>query len=125
MPTKTDRIEPGIYRVYWIGDVTIQEIFQARDEINMLAADDNITRYIGIIDGTQTQSLPLDLRMLTRSVNEGAIVYLVLNAPMVGEMMGRMFNQFAPMPVEFYKDRDELMARAHVLLGQLDEPMAE
>ncbi|MEL6310000.1 MAG: hypothetical protein AAFV98_04895 [Chloroflexota bacterium] len=117
MPTKTDRVEQGIYRAQWIGYVTIEDVFEARDNIDQLAEADGCTKFIVFIDGTETKTLPFDLRMLTKANNENALANLVLNAPYAGEVMGRMFNKFSPVQAEFFRDRDTLMQRARELLA--------
>ena len=121
MPTKTERIQAGIYCAHWLDHVKIDEVFQASEAVNQFAEEDNVSRFVFIIDATQTKSIPFDLRMLTKTVDERYIAILGLNAPYAGEVMGRMFNKFAPVQVEFFRDRDALMERAEALLASVEE----
>ena len=118
MPTTTSRIEPGIYRADWIDNVTLDEIFAARDSIDALAAADNRENFIIVIDGSKVKRIPVEPRMLIKSTNTGAIGILVLNAPLIGEVVGGIFNRLAPFRCEFYRDYDALIKRAHKLLSQ-------
>ncbi|MEL6526473.1 MAG: hypothetical protein AAFQ07_12275, partial [Chloroflexota bacterium] len=117
MPTKTERIQEGIYCAHWLEHVKIDEVFHAGDGIDQLAQEDGIEHFVLFIDGTHTKTLPFDLRMLTKTTDERYIAILVLNAPYAGEVMGRMFNKFSPVQVEFFRDRDTLMERAYELLA--------
>ncbi|MGB7340676.1 MAG: hypothetical protein WBC91_17390 [Phototrophicaceae bacterium] len=115
MPTVVERIDVGIYQSSWIGIVKIEEVFDARDQIERLADADHCEKFIIIINGTQAKSIPMDLRMLTQTINKGTIANLVLDAPFAGMLMGRMVNKIMPMQTEFFTDWDKLLERAHAL----------
>lgn len=119
MPTHVERIDSGIYQSHWIDNVTLEDVFDARDKIIDLAAVDGFSQYVVLIDGTRTKTVPMDLRVLTKTVDPASLAILVLNAPFAGEMMGRMFNKLMPMQVEFFRDRHTMMQRAEVLIKQV------
>ncbi len=117
MPTTTERYASGIYIAYWIGDVKLADVFDARDAIYSYAQEDNRDRYIVIIDGTETSRVPTDLRILMKTSNSGTIAILVYKAPLAGKIVGQMFNSIMPFKAEFYEDFDEILQRAHTLLA--------
>ncbi|MEM6281836.1 MAG: hypothetical protein AAF787_06560 [Chloroflexota bacterium] len=118
MPTTTERYEPGIYIAHWIGNVTLEDVFEARDAINIYAAEDNRLRYIVVIDGTQTKRVPTDIRILLKTTNPGSIAILVYHSPIGGTIVGSMFNQFSPFKAEFYNDFETVLERAYHLLAE-------
>jgi len=117
MPTTTERIEPGIYLANWIDHVSIEDVFAAGAGISALAKEDGVSRFITVIDASVVKTIPFDLRMLTKTVDPRTIAILALNAPIAGEIMGRMFNSMMPIKAEFFRDYDLLMERAHELLA--------
>lgn len=117
MPSRAERITPGIYCAHWLEHVKLDDVFIARDAIKALAAEDGLAAYVLLIDGTEAKTVPLDLRGLTKAVDPATISILVLNAPYSGELMGRMFNQFMTIQAEFFRDRDAWLARAQAILA--------
>lgn len=119
MPTKTRRLSKGIYCVEWIGFLKIDEVFNASDELDTLAEEDDMDEYIMIIDGTAVKQIPLDIRMMSQSVSKSTYAILAYNSPFAGELLGRMFNKLMPIQVKFFRDWDTLTAHANELLEEL------
>lgn len=106
MPVHAERITPELYRVHWVGVVTVDDLFNARDAIDVMMTEDQVSRYVLLIDGSQTKMVPFDLRMTINALNPGCLGVMVLNAPFAGELLGRMFNAIMPIQAKFFRDRD-------------------
>lgn len=118
MPIKVERLGRGLYLGNWIDVVKTDDLYISGDEVQALADEDGMREYVVLIRGTHAKSVPIHLNSYVGSVKPGVLGLIVLDAPMGGEIMGRMFNRFMPAQVEFFRDPDDWLARAHALLAE-------
>jgi len=112
MPTSTERIDRCIYCAHWRGVVQLNEVFEARDGLERLAVEDGCSQYVIMIDGKTVKTVPMDLRILTKTFADGAVALVVSNAPYSGQIVARMVNKFVPISIEVFNDFEEARIRA-------------
>lgn len=120
MPANAERIQSGVYRAIWQGNMQIQEIIDNRDRIDSLADEDGVSDYIIIIDAGKAKRMPFDVRGYVRAVSPRTKHILGLNAPFSGEIVGRMVSKMMNMSIELFTDEDKAIARADELLVTLE-----
>lgn len=113
MPIRTEHIEAGIYCAHWIDEVTPNDIYFAGDEIQAMANADEVETYMLLINGTRIRKIPVQLNSYLKSTRKEVYAILALNAPALGEVIGRVFNRLMPMQVEFFRDEQTWRARAY------------
>lgn len=116
MPIQTERIESGLYCAHWIGDVVLDDLFQASEEIEQMARADDCPRYVFLVDGTEVKRFPFSLSGVRRTIKKDVIGVIVLNSPFIGESLGQMLSHFLPYEIEFYTDYDRWLDAARHLL---------
>lgn len=118
MPVETTRLDAGIYHNAWQGDVTVAELLDAKQIIIEMAADDELTQFVVILEGTEATKLPTDLRGLRSTVPEGVIEGVIYGMPRLGSLILRVFAPLSAVPFHLVRTREEAIERARTTLSE-------
>ncbi len=118
MPILTKRLAQGIYYHQWIGNVLITEVLEAFETEMVLFRNDNIEKYVVILDGEDVKTLPINIPKLTEASSGHELIRLIYKPPKVAYPLGKMISKIVNIPVEFYNDWDKTIARANQLIEQ-------
>lgn len=123
MPVNISLLEANIYRGEWVGDITIEEVIASMQEVVETANDAKFERYVLLVDLTQAGRIPFDFRNLLHISNMDArvIEFVVINAPMVGQVLGNMLKKLSNQPFSFADTVDAGIQVARQLLEQSPE----
>lgn len=116
MPILTKRLAQGIYYHQWIGNVLLADISNTYETELELFNNDNIDKYVVILDGSEVKTLPINIPKLTELSSGYELIRLIYKPPKVAYPLGKMISKIVNIPVEFYNDWDETIARANQLI---------
>lgn len=118
MPIITSRISQGIYCHQWQGHVSIDEVLQAFELEKQLFSEDDIDKYVAILDGSNMRTMPFNISKLKQISSGYEITTLVYKAPTVAQKLGDIVSKLVRLPIEFHDDWDATLARAQKLLAE-------
>ena len=116
MPIQTERLARGIYCHHWKGHVTADEVVRAFEMEKKLGDADYCNKYIVILDGEETRTIPFNLAKLSGAFSGDELITLVYKSPSIGQKLGEIIGAMVKLPFEFYDDWDKTLARAHELI---------
>ena len=125
MPILTKRLAQGIYYHQWMGNVLITEVLEAFETEMVLFHNDDIEKYVAILDGKDVKTLPINIPKLTEASSGHELITLIYKPPKVAYTLGKMVSKLVNIPVEFYNDWDETIARANQLIEQYQATIVE
>lgn len=112
MPVITTRVEYGIYLNEWIDVVNIEEVLDATDVLEALAAEDDCDQFVALISAEKVTNFPTSLRDLNRSIPTGVIEIIIYGLPLIGGIVLRSFKPFSPVPIAVFKTKAEALPYA-------------
>ncbi len=118
MPITCYRVEPGTYVGEWIGAITMDEVFRSTREVVAMVREDNLPNHVIIVEGSRITRLPLEVRAMIRNNPPDRLAVLVVKAPTIGVILGRMVMNLGKLPVEFYDTMEAAVARSRVILHE-------
>lgn len=125
MPIEIERLEPDIFLLHWVGDITMDAIEQSHKQTTEEAEEDDVERYIHIIDTQRVGNLPRDIasaRMIMLRYPK-VIAVLMVNIPAYLTVLVRAVNSITPrVSLEIFDSVEAAKERAHVILGRTSEP---
>lgn len=120
MPVITERIERGIYENRWVGVVTLEEIFTAKDKLEVLAQEDNCDKFIVVICGREATRYPITMVDLRNTVPKGIQELIVYQAPSIGELLLKTLKPLFPITITTYRNADDALNHARVSFAKID-----
>ena len=125
MPINVSYIENQIYRGEWIGDITIEEVIHKMKETSVLATEHGNDKFVLIIDLTQVGTIPFDLLNLRNIADSDHRVacYVVVKAPLVGQILGKMLNNVSSKNFIFTDSLEEAIQVGEGFIKTHDEEM--
>ncbi|MEO1286851.1 MAG: hypothetical protein AAFV93_03720 [Chloroflexota bacterium] len=116
MPLVTTRVQKGIYANEWIDNVTIEEVLNATPKLIQLAEEDQVNKFVVILDTSKAKRLPIDLANLRRSIPEGVHEIVICGIPTLGTLILRMFKPMSTVPLSVFETYDEAIAHAKTIM---------
>ena len=123
MPVTFNFVEPGIYRVCWIGHVLIEEPIREMDALMELVTARGDTSYVMILDLTEVTQIPFDLNNLTRVAKQDSrvVAYVIVRASRIAEVMAKMVNQVSKRSFHFVNSLDAAVEKSRSLLRKMPQ----
>ncbi len=120
MPIIITTIEADIYRLDWIGNVTMDNIELSHDETRRLATEASISAYVHILDLSEMKSFPFNVLGLWNLLKRypEAFAVLLVDTPVSIEIMSRMLSDLTPVTFETFNSVDQAVERARTLLAK-------
>jgi hypothetical protein len=119
MAITTTRIECGIYLNRWIGDVSLDEVYIARDHVITLARQDHCDRLIVVIDGTRAGKMPISLRGMRNTIPMQTQEVVVFGAPFLGEILIKMLKSFVSITFTILDNESQAVEYAKEIIQPL------
>ena len=119
MSAHVERLEPGIFRVFYDKNTSIRDLVEFSSEVGRVAEAAGDTRYVTINEFEAGFNVPLDIHHLKKAVLSvrlpvGAVM---IGAPMMTQILARMLDRLTPLDIIEAKSRDEAMVLARRILA--------
>ena len=95
MPCQTKYVESGIFELTFADPISLAEIADAVEQMDQLANDYGIEKYVTVNDFASCKNIPSDISNMKRIADgagrlKGAVV---VKAPLITQIMGRMVGR--------------------------------
>lgn len=117
MPITVQRIEPLIYLGVYRDTVTLDDVYGSLEDLRRLLEEDQALFHITILEGQHLKKIPFDLRGLSKAISRDRIATLIVNAPHMAELLGRMVAKFSGHRIEFFDSMEEAITHAQHLIA--------
>jgi hypothetical protein len=99
VPIETTRVEPGIYRLRWYGDLTVEDILGDNENNMGMFRPNGETNAVLMIDMKDAGKQPLELPEMGNVIkaNQGRVQVILLHAPFGVKMIGSALKRLYPM----------------------------
>ena len=118
MPVNVTHMEPHIYRAEWHGAVHIEDVIVKMQELSAMASQNGDHTYVLLVDLTTVTKIPFDIQNLRKTADSDTRVgcYVIVQAPAVGQLLGRMLDKVSASSFVFANSLDEGIELAHEYL---------
>ncbi len=125
MPIVLDRIEPGIYRSHWSGQITSEEILEAHRHLKDVSASHNELQFVLVLDMEANARFPVDFRRANQVIGQDNAIKVITVSPaaairFVGSTVTRFFRRADD--VEYVDTWHTGLARAKTVLAEAGGP---
>lgn len=118
MPIRTERLDVGIYHHQWQGDIRIDEVLAAFELEMQLFAEDDISHYVVIINGTDVRTMPVNFTELGKAISGRELMTFIYDAPQFAMQIGEIISRLFRLNIAFYDDWDAMITRAYEVIDE-------
>ena len=119
MAVQIERLEPGIIYLHYDKHMTMQDVVEASSGSSQAARAAGDERFVSINHFEPGVRIPFDLHNLKQIVSDidHPIGAIVIDAPLMTQLLGRMIDRLTPLRVIEAQDLDEAVVLARRLLA--------